>query len=134
MALKAAILHQDGKILLQTGYNVLLVKLLYSLPQKECAYRDENRTWYIDQKHEQTVISWLQRFGYLITDIDTAVPAGDDSFSILGLLPTALPEVCEAAYKALVKTNHPDINGGNGEVMKQINAAYDKIKLAKGIK
>lgn len=133
MALKAVILRQDGKILLQTGFNVLLVKLLYTLPEKERAYRDENRTWYIDRKHEQTVVSWLQRFGYLITDVDQAVPAGDDSFAVLGLLPTALPEVCEAAYKALCKISHPDV-GGNSEVMKQINAAYDKIKLAKGVK
>jgi hypothetical protein len=133
MALKAVILRQDGKILLQTGFNVLLVKLLYTLPEKERAYRDENRTWYIDQKHEQTVVSWLQRFGYLITDVDQAVPAGDDSFAVLGLLPTATWEVCEAAYKALVKVNHPDV-GGNPEIMKQINAAWDRIKLSKGQK
>jgi hypothetical protein len=131
MALKAAILRQEGKLLLQTGYNVLLVKLLYTLPEKERVYRDENKTWYIDPKHEQTIINWLQRFGYMITDVDAAIPAGDDSFAILGLLQTATWEVCEAAYKALVKANHPDI-GGNPEIMKQINAAWDRIKLSKG--
>ena len=133
MALKAAILRQDGKLLLQTGYNVLLVKLLSTLPKQECQYRDETKTWYIDLKYESVVVSWLTRFGYLVTDVDAPIPAGDDSYAILGLLPTAVPEVCEAAYKALCKVNHPDL-GGDSEVMKQINAAYDKIKQSKGIK
>jgi hypothetical protein len=131
MALKAVILKQDGKLLLQTGYNILLVKLLNTLPRQECTYRDENKTWYIDPKHTQTITSWLSSFGYMITDVDAPMPTGDDSFAVLGLLQTAVPEVCEAAYKALVKLNHPDV-GGNTEIMKQINAAWDKVKAVKG--
>jgi hypothetical protein len=131
MAFKAAIWHENTNLLLQTGYNILLVRLLNSLPPKECFYRDENKVWYIDLKHEAVVKQWLRTFGYTITEVDTAVPSADDSFSVLGLLPTASWEVCEAAYKALAKINHPD-TGGNEEIMKQINEAWDKIKKIKG--
>jgi hypothetical protein len=131
MPFKAALWKEGDKLLLQTGYNIVLVNLLNTLPSKECAYRDETHTWYIDAKHEASVINWLKKLGYLITQVDQPVPTGDDSFAIMGLLPTATWEVCEAAYKALCKVNHPDA-GGNVEVMQQINEAWQKIKAAKG--
>lgn len=131
MALKANLFKEGDKILLQTGYNVVLVRLLNGLPKLECVYRDETKVWYIDVKHEAMILSWLNKLGYVITEVDKPVPTGDDSFTILGLLPTATWEVCEAAYRALAKANHPD-NGGNTETMQQINAAWDKVKMAKG--
>jgi hypothetical protein len=130
MPLKAALLRQDGKLLLQTGYNLNLVRLFGTLPKSECVYRDETRTWYIEPKHEAIVYGWLKKLNYLITEVDTPVPTSEDPYSVLGLLPTAVWEVCEAAYKALCRINHPDM-GGNLEVMKHINVAWDKIKASK---
>lgn len=131
MPLQAAIWTEGDQFLLQTAYNVVLVRLLNALPTVECVYRAENKTWYISLKHKQAVIEYLRRLGYVYTDVDQPVPTGDDAFSLLGLLPTATWEVCEAAYKALCMVNHPD-KGGNEEVMKQINAAWQKIKQSKG--
>lgn len=131
MPLKAAIWKEGSKLLLQTGYNVVLIRLIQSLPSNEATYRDETHTWYIDIKHETSVINWLKKLGYLYTEVDKSVPVGDDCFAVLGLLPTATWEVCEAAYRALCKVNHPDM-GGNVEVMKQINDAWAKIKQSKG--
>lgn len=133
MPLQAALWTEGEQFLLQTGYNVVLVRLLNNLPTAECVYRAENKTWYISLKHKQTVIDYLRKLGYVYTDVDQPVPTGDDAFALLGLLPTATKEVCEAAYKALAIANHPD-KGGNEEIMKQINEAWNKIKQAKGIK
>ncbi len=45
----------------------------------------------------------------------------------LHLTSDAPPEVVDAAYRALAKIHHPD-RGGNQELMKAINVAYDQIK------
>lgn len=38
-----------------------------------------------------------------------------------------LKEVLEEGRRAMAKKYHPDLNGGNGEKMKQVNAAVDKV-------
>lgn len=133
MALKATIQRQGDQLLVGTGYNVVLVRLLNTLPTKEAVYRDETHVWYINLKHEEVVFKWLRMLGYVITEVDQPVPNSEDCFSVLGLLPTATWEVCEAAYRALALANHPD-RGGNLDTMQQINVAWDKIKLIKGKK
>lgn len=133
MALEAAIQHEGDKLLVQTGYNVVLVRILNTLPRTEAVYRSETKIWYIDIKHEGFVLKTLQTLGYAITEVDRSVPTGDDCYSVLGLLPTATWEVCEAAYRALAMVNHPD-KGGNLETMQQINAAFDKVRIIRGKK
>ena len=48
-------------------------------------------------------------------------------YDILEINRNASPEIIEKAYKTLVKKYHPD-NGGDMEVMKAINEAYNKYK------
>ena len=48
-------------------------------------------------------------------------------YATLGLLPTAEPEVIEAAYRALAKKYHPDAAGGDGHRMATITAAHGEI-------
>ena len=48
-------------------------------------------------------------------------------YRALHVHPSAPLYVIEAAYKALVKVNHPDL-GGSTEVMQTINASMDKIR------
>jgi hypothetical protein len=132
MGLRASVWDDGANFCVQTEYNVVLVRLLNKLPELERVYRDETQTWYISKKHETMVTSWLNELGYLITRVDVDMPGPpDETFAVLGLLPTAIWEVCEAAYRALCKINHPDM-GGNEETMKQINAAWDRVRIAKG--
>ncbi len=54
-----------------------------------------------------------------------------DPYRVLGLSPGASDEEVKAAYRALAKKYHPDLNPGNpraAERMNEINAAYDQIK------
>lgn len=50
-------------------------------------------------------------------------------YTVLHVLPTAPPEVIDAAYRALAKLYHPDRVGGSNEKMKELNMAYDKVKV-----
>jgi len=55
----------------------------------------------------------------------------DDPYKVLGISPGASDDEIKAAYRRLVKKYHPDLNPGNAEAaekMKELNAAYDRIK------
>lgn len=54
----------------------------------------------------------------------------DGRFTVLHLLPSAPPEVVDAAYRAMAKIFHPDAGGATND-MQRINAAYDAIKQNK---
>lgn len=47
---------------------------------------------------------------------------------ILGVSPNASDDEIRKAYRKLALLWHPDRNGGNGEIMKDINWAYDVLK------
>jgi hypothetical protein len=49
-----------------------------------------------------------------------------DYYAILGVNPSAEPEVIKAAYNALARKHHPD-TGGNAERMKGINEAFEVL-------
>jgi hypothetical protein len=49
------------------------------------------------------------------------------AFATLHLLPTAPPELVQAAHRTLVKVHHPDV-GGDTQVMTRINLAVQKIR------
>lgn len=54
-----------------------------------------------------------------------------DPYEVLGLSPGASDEEVKKAYRSLAKKYHPDLNPGDKvaeEKMKEINAAYDRIK------
>jgi DnaJ-class molecular chaperone len=51
-----------------------------------------------------------------------------DLYDVLGVAPTAAPEVIRAAYRALALRHHPDrqsSRGMDGAVMASLNKAYD---------
>jgi hypothetical protein len=52
--------------------------------------------------------------------------ATDDPYAILHVTSDALPEVLDAAYRALAKKHHPDV-GGSEAAMKRINVARAAI-------
>lgn len=53
-----------------------------------------------------------------------------EHYRLLHVDPAAPLAVCEAAYKALARTAHPDA-GGSEEVMKRLNAAIEKVRAEK---
>ena len=53
-----------------------------------------------------------------------------DFYAVLGLSPTAAPEVVRAAYRALAQRHHPDRMGlaaNDGAVMASLNRAYEAL-------
>jgi len=57
--------------------------------------------------------------------------ATEDDYRILGLQPGATAEEVKAAHRRLALKNHPD-RGGDGEVLKAVNAAVDRIRSTMG--
>lgn len=48
-----------------------------------------------------------------------------DHYAVLGVAPTAAPEVIRAAYRVLAQRHHPDRNGqANDATMVRLNQAY----------
>jgi hypothetical protein len=129
--LQAVFKEKEGLLILQTDYNMLLTSYLNKLPKSQCEFRGETRCWYINPIHKDGLIIFLKRLNYQVTNLDETMPVASDAYSKLGLVSTAIWEVCEAAYRALAKLNHPD-NGGNVEVMQNINSAWDEIKTMRG--
>jgi len=55
--------------------------------------------------------------------------AARDPYEVLQVHPSALPEVVEAAYRALALVHHPDRNGNHGQAaMAELNAAYALLR------
>jgi hypothetical protein len=52
--------------------------------------------------------------------------AGSDHFQVLHLLPTAPPELIDAAFRCLAKIHHPD-RGGDSAVMRQLTEAHEAL-------
>lgn len=69
-------------------------------------------------KHNQA--SWGQEVGEIT----------EDDWFVLGLRPGASLRQVKDAYRRLVKTHHPDA-GGDPEVFKRIQEAYERITAAR---
>jgi hypothetical protein len=50
-----------------------------------------------------------------------------DYYGVLRVSKTATLEEIRKAYRTLQKRQHPDVKGGNGEVSKQLNQAYEVL-------
>jgi DnaJ like chaperone protein len=88
----------------------------------------------------------LLRAGAAGPSAHSAPPAGDrlaDAYAALGVSPDASPAEIKRAYRRLISQNHPDKLAARGlpesmravaeERSREINAAYDLIKSARGI-
>jgi DnaJ like chaperone protein len=72
-----------------------------------------------------------------------AMPEGEDPYTVLGVSRSATPEAIRAAWKALVRENHPDSLASRGvppdfiarahAKVAKINAAWDQIKRERGL-
>jgi hypothetical protein len=119
-------------------------------------YDDTTKTWSVPKAYYTRLCSWLDRWfdsdeqdwgedepagrGYGRTYSDTrssyerygkgqaSTSAIEAAFATLHLLPSAPPELVQAAHRTLVKIHHPDVAGGDGHRMVQINLALERIR------
>ena len=150
MARATATLQQNGYALFKFPYYPIFVTLLKErLPRHGRAWRPEERAWWVASAHVNQVCGWFSEFfpGAEYVDAPRAShrahttppppPRRDDPHAILHLLPTAPPAVVQAAYRALVKTNHPDVLPAPERerahaVMLAVNAAFEALQ-ARGV-
>ncbi len=91
--------------------------------------------WWIDRLFYPTALRLARRyFTQVIAKDDYSEPAAPppppppaNPYGALYLLPTAPQPVVRAVYKVLAKLHHPDV-GGDPELMKTINLAYEAIE------
>lgn len=70
---------------------------------------------------------YRQEFPALPAPGTTLASANTGPYAVLYVQPDAPLEICEAAYRALVKQHHPDV-GGSAGVMERLNAAIGQIR------
>lgn len=118
------------------------VAFIKGLPPKDRGFDSVRRAWRVSYKHLREVVDigceFFDQVVYINLDKkwrdfldgveEDAAPSGD--FAVLHLLASAPPKVVDMAYKAMALLNHPD-HGGDAEKMKQINAAYARLKASR---
>lgn len=73
----------------------------------------------------------LRGIGDIVREMYIGLPAPKyerDPHEVLGLRPDAPLELVEASYRTLAKKLHPDVQGGDAEAFKELDAAYQKLK------
>jgi hypothetical protein len=55
-----------------------------------------------------------------------------DPYAVLGVTPGASAQEVSAAYRRMVRRHHPDRTGGEGEAIRDINAAYALLRGGSG--
>jgi len=83
----------------------------------------------------QHISQWWEAHGRPYLEELEARRAGADpleaDYALLGLVPGCGDEVLRAAYHATMKRCHPD-RGGDAELAKKVNAAYQRIRRSRG--
>lgn len=100
------------------------------------AWDKDRRTWWFPPEAAPLVEELLEAAG-VVHDPWVEVgpvngrPRGGGPRAVLGCTEDADLEVLQAAYRALAKKHHPD-RGGDPEVMKLVNRAWDEVQRERG--
>ncbi len=104
------------------------------IPSTDRSWDPAAKVWTVSGPWISTVLSLLRdAFGDVHIEQAASAPRPssirqtDHDFAILHLLPSAPPELIEAAYRCLCRLHHPD-RGGDGERMVALNTAMATLR------
>lgn len=143
MTLPTATCHAD-RIEFIFPYDAAMVDDIKTVPVACRSYEPKTRIWTVRTPYAGCVLDrFLRRFSWADVIDDrhggrtTAPPPPPRASTVtphsaLYVLPSAPPEVIEAAYKALVKLHHPDRlpapeRARGNETLARINVAYAQL-------
>jgi hypothetical protein len=122
----------DGGFWLDTPYDKIFIgelKNLIAYPGRK--WDKERRQWWVSAAAVAMAESIARRHYDNVEKLDAAPPPPPPppmhsylAYNTLHLMPSAPPEVTKAAYRAMAMLHHPD-RGGNVEMMKRINQAWE---------
>lgn len=135
-----SVTSEQHVLTLKMPYNQDFVsELKETIPAHMRQWDPDSKVWYVGLPYLGALVRILE--GYfsdseilLDHDIPNLIALRDviepkhSPYSELYLLPDAPKEVCYAAYRALAKLFHPDVNGGDSKRMKRINLAWEAVK------
>ena len=135
MTIPRATYTRAGEVDLRFPYNARLVELLKSeIPARARAYDPDDKTWTVIAAYATRAVNLLldhfpdariERPGTRAEPAPPLTPARP--FAVLHLLPSAPPELIDAAYRTLARLHHPDV-GGDPEAMRALNDARDALR------
>lgn|SRR5262249_47367 len=111
--------------------------LKQTLPSRARRWSSEEQTWLVSPQWCAAALVIAQQF-FRVHERGThdhhqqhtgsaqASPPPRGPHAVLHLLPTASLKLVHAAYRLEAMEHHPD-HGGDGEVMKEINAAFEAL-------
>jgi len=136
----SATIQRDGWTRLVFPWHPQIVEeLKLRIPGAERRWVPERKYWTVTRRFSDLGIGIVRAVYPEITVVTERLHWGDNepkpppirktdpSFAALHLLPSAPPELIDAAYRCLARLNHPD-TGGSTATMQRLNAAHDTLK------
>ncbi len=104
----------DGSVEIEFPFNRGLVEALKTeIPSSHREWNPDRKVWIVASPWAHTAVVLLREFfpdaGRDPEPRPTPIRRSDEAYQALHLLPSAPPCVIEAAYRALVREQHPDI-------------------------
>ena len=126
----------SGEVTLTFPYNKALVdRLKAEIPGYARAYDPTTKAWTVAPAYAAVAISLLRAtFPDAVIENSGRRPEpqpirpSDRSYAALHLLPSAPDELVDAAFRVLARQSHPDVAGGDGERMRELNDAFAELK------
>ncbi len=124
------------------AFRLSIDSLKSAIAPDQRSYNPATREWFVDEDATDRMRRWLEYCrANLYAEVEwfegddsetertppkRARPQPVDPYTALHLLPSALPEVIKATYRALAMMHHPD-HGGDTATMQTINDAYRRL-------
>jgi hypothetical protein len=113
-------------------YNVEMVDAIKQhIPSRQRSWKPNVKQWWFRAEVIVAVCALADKHCGRYVHVEELYTPTDETpasaYAMLHLLPTAPPEVVNAAYRALAKRVHPDA-GGDTAKMQEINAAYKLLQ------
>lgn len=125
----------DGSVRLTFPYSAPLIDAIKrAIPPVARSYDPEMKAWTVSPAYAALAARLMDgTFGYVRRDTAGSGPRpgpirqSDRDYAVLHLLPSAPPELIEAAFRCLSRLHHPDRGGETGR-MTELNLAVGAIR------